>query len=248
VKNEELWVPTKFESTKKGWRGSRNAANLAVSSRITADSAVRYYEAYLRRHCKGHILDLGCGTAPLYGIYRELASEVTCLDWDASYHGTVHADVHADLNEPMPLPDEAFDTILSTSVLEHVSRPDVAFDEIARILAPGGTAIIAVPFLYPIHEDPFDFYRYTKFALEEKCASRGLEIIEMDEFGGLAEVVCDLIAKVFRRRRVFGRILVACLQTFLRTTRIFRRKKRAIERFPLGYVLAARKQVEQGAD
>ncbi len=239
MRNEDSWVPTRFESTASGWRGSRDPAHLAVSSRITADSAVRYYEDYLRRHSKGRLLDLGCGNAPLYGIYRELVTEVTCLDWSASEHSSHHVDVTADLNGPLPLDDGAFDTILSTSVLEHLRRPEVALDEVFRVLAPGGTAIIAAPFLYPIHESPHDYYRYTKFCLVDMCAECGLDLVELQEFGGRAEVVCDLMSKMLGGTPWLCRPFVSTCQLGLRATRRWRGG--SAESFPLGYCLAARK-------
>lgn len=241
MKNEAAWVPTKFEPTPRGWRGSRDPKNLAVSSRITSDAAIRYYEAYLRKYAGGRLLDLGCGKAPLFGIYRELVTEVTGLDWGGSYHEALYADITADLNEPLPLPDEGFDTILSTSVLEHVRRPELAFDEITRVLAPGGTAIIAVPFLYPLHEVPYDYYRFTRYCLDEMCTERGLTVLELEPFGGLGEAVCDMLAKALRRRRILCRVAVACFQFTLRLARRFRRRKEGIETHPLGYILAARK-------
>jgi hypothetical protein len=55
------------------------------------------------------------------------------------------ADVAADLTD-LPFPDASFDWILSSHVLEHVPDDGAAIAELARVLRPGGRAILMVPF------------------------------------------------------------------------------------------------------
>src|SRR5690606_26018849 len=55
------------------------------------------------------------------------------------------ADVNADLTA-LPFPEGRFDLILSSHVLEHVPDDASAIAELARVLRPGGTAIVMVPF------------------------------------------------------------------------------------------------------
>ncbi len=57
--------------------------------------------------------------------------------------GVARADV-ADLLA-LPYPDDAFDTVLASEILEHVPRDDEAIAELARILRPGGTLAVTVP-------------------------------------------------------------------------------------------------------
>ena len=243
MKNEASWAATKFEPTKRRWRGSRDSRYLAVTSRITSDAAVRYYETYLKEYSSGHLLDLGCGTAPLYGIYRPLVRDITCVDWAGSPHDKSFADLEVDLNGPNSLPDASFDTILTTSVVEHIAAPEVFWDEIARVLRPGGVLILSTPFMYPLHEEPHDYHRYTEHQLRAQCESRCLTVLKLETFGGRAEVICDLLVKAFPRPRFLSRALVWVLQFFLVRTWKYRRNKPSTRRFPLGYVLAARKGV-----
>jgi len=73
---------------------------------------------------------------------------------------------------------DSFDTILAFEVLEHLYEPQVAVDEIYRILRPGGCFIGTTRFIYPYHGLPYDYYRFTEFALQrlfDKYAS--IEII-----------------------------------------------------------------------
>lgn len=58
-----------------------------------------------------------------------------------------------------------FDVILCTSVLEHVYDFESAIANIYEALKPGGTAIILVPGMYPLHDEPHDYWRFTEHAL-----------------------------------------------------------------------------------
>lgn len=154
MKNAEKWNPTKFAWTAKGWRGSKNPRHLAVSSRLSADLAVRAVEMCITKYARGRLLDLGCGAAPLYGLYRERVEEVVCVDWPSSQHDTQYVDLFADLGDTIPYPSNSFDTILSTSVLEHIARPDKIWAEIARCWRRAGGlspwCLSSIPFMKPL--------------------------------------------------------------------------------------------------
>jgi SAM-dependent methyltransferase len=60
---------------------------------------------------------------------------------------------------------EVFDVVLASSVLEHVYDFQAAIDGIWRALRPGGIARIRVPFLFPLHDEPLDFWRFTEHSL-----------------------------------------------------------------------------------
>ncbi|MFN8340521.1 MAG: methyltransferase domain-containing protein [Cyclobacteriaceae bacterium] len=67
------------------------------------------------------------------------------------------AKVKMDIHQ-MPFTDGQFDVVLCNHVLEHVTDDIQAMKEIARVLRPGGYAILQVPFFSPVpevtHEDP----------------------------------------------------------------------------------------------
>jgi len=62
--------------------------------------------------------------------------------------------------------DEKFDVVVIAEVLEHLHSPHLAIDNIYKILHNGGRLILTVPFIFPIHERPYDYYRYTRYGLE----------------------------------------------------------------------------------
>lgn len=65
----------------------------------------------------------------------------------------------------LPFESESFDVVLCLSVLEHLETPQKAIEEMKRVLKPGGRIIVSVPFLFPIHDAPGDYWRFTKFGL-----------------------------------------------------------------------------------
>ena len=72
--------------------------------------------------------------------------------------------------------DEAFDFILVSEVLEHVTRPHDAAKEIHRLLKPGGTLILTVPFIFPIYDRPHDYFRYTEYGLRYLFSGLSIQI------------------------------------------------------------------------
>ena len=102
MNNADCWEPTKYVVRKGRLRGSRDPRHLAVSSRLAADLYAERYQKYLPLHARGRLLDLGCGTVPLFASYRDFATQVTTLDWAGSRHPSPHVDVLHDLRRPLP--------------------------------------------------------------------------------------------------------------------------------------------------
>lgn len=243
MQNTSKWTPSKYEYHAGHLRGSRDPKMVNVGSRLMADSIATQYDGALREHCRGDLLDLGCGRAPLYILYRDLASTNTCVDWAGSPHDVCHADLLCDLNEPIPLPDASFDTIIFSDVLEHLYRPHQALLEIRRLLRPGGKLLMNVPFLYWLHEEPHDYYRYTRFALERMVHDAGLQVIELQTLGGAPEVLADITGKLMMHVRIFGPTASKVIQWccgWATDSRLGRRISRSTaKKFPLGYFLIA---------
>lgn len=239
MQNADAWQPTKFESTNAGWRGSRNKSELAVSSRIIGDRLADCYERVLREHARGHLIDLGCGKAPLYGIYRDLVTQVTCVDWAAGLHGTTFLDYEADLNSALPIPSESADTIVSTDVLEHIRDPDLFWSELGRLLRPGGKLILGTPFYYWLHEAPHDYQRFTEFKLRDFCEREGFELVSMERVGGAPEVLADICGKLLRNRDLACRAFVGAAGAMLKLGPVRSFSKRTEQLFPLAYCLVA---------
>ena len=241
MKNQERWKATKFELRGGRLRGSRDPRELGIGSRLMTDLVAAQYQTHLGNHAKGRLLDLGCGKAPLYAAYASFVSDVTCVDWAEGEY----IDRHCDLSEPLPFADACFDTIILSDVLEHVPEPALLWREMARVLAPGGEIVMNVPFYYSVHAHPHDFYRYTNFALERYARLNALELVHLEAFGGIVEILADLIGKALSKLRVIGPPLSMLTQAAARgfgRTRLGGRVARVSSRhFPIGYFMIARR-------
>lgn len=133
----------------------------------------------LRDACKGLtglVLDIGCADAkprqhlPDAAQYLGLDHYSTATRWYKT-----RPDVYADA-ESLPFQDASVDHSLLLDVLEHVSRPERCLAEIGRVLKPGGSLTIQVPFLYPVHDAPLDFHRWTRHGLLQAAEQHGFRV------------------------------------------------------------------------
>lgn len=83
--------------------------------------------------------------------------------------------IYADATR-LPFADETIDAVACYEVLEHVRDPDQVIIEIARVLVREGVVEFTMPFLYPIHDAPYDFQRWTRHGWERSLRRGGLEI------------------------------------------------------------------------
>ncbi len=235
------WQPSKFEKVGGQWRTSRK--NVSIFSRMIGDLQVAQYQAAIEAHAFGALADLGCGAAPLTGVYKDIVDSYVWADWPNSLHQHVALDFEVDLNDPLPFDDQSFDTILLSDVLEHIVYPENLVAEIHRVLRPNGVAIIGVPFLYWLHETPHDHHRYTKYRLARFAEDNNMEVVSISETGGGFLVVSDMLIKLTWRRMLrWIAYLTHWFTTFIRKTSAFKRLNAApTERMPLGYVAVFRK-------
>lgn len=245
MRNRDRWVPSKYVYRKGKLIASRDPKEVSISSRLVVDLVASFYDAYIKEHAKGKLLDLGCGKVPLFEAYRDYVTDNVCVDWENTLHKNEYLDFEYDLTKKLPFKDEEFDTIILSDVLEHVAEPDILWREISRILANKGKLLMNVPFFYWLHEQPYDYYRYTEFALRRFVESVGLKMILLKPVGGAPEILADIVAKNLLRLPKVGKILAAFVQRlalFFVKTRFGKIVSEVTsQEFPLGYFLIAQK-------
>jgi SAM-dependent methyltransferase len=131
----------------------------------------------------GQVLDLGCGTRPFEADILRHAREYIGVDWSNTLHGN-HADIVADLNQPLPIATGSVDHIISLEVLEHLAEPRVMLSEAFRILRSRGQLTLSVPFQWWIHEEPWDYFRYTRHGLRYLLEKAGFADIRVSATTG----------------------------------------------------------------
>jgi hypothetical protein len=95
-----------------------------------------------------------------------------------------NADYIADLckTNTSLIPDEYFDVIVCTEVLEHTLNPFLAVDEIYRILKSGGKCFVSTPFNFRIHGPLPDCFRFTEHGLRSLFSKyTTIEIIPIED-------------------------------------------------------------------
>jgi len=132
----------------------------------------------------GLVIDLGCGTAPYKSFILDKADRYIGVDWGQSLHSDSEVDVVADLCETLPFEDDYADTVCSFQVVEHLREPDFFISECFRILKPGGSLFLTSPFMWQVHEAPFDFFRYTRFGLEHLLKKNGFTKLQVEATTG----------------------------------------------------------------
>jgi SAM-dependent methyltransferase len=229
------WQPSKFALRGGRWRSARTHVNIA--SRLSADHALANYVTAIRDHAHGRLADLGCGNAPLAGIYAPHVETMLWVDWPGSAHQRVALDICQDLTQPLQIETASLDTVLLTDVLEHIGQPDALIAEIRRVLRPGGRAIIGVPFLYWLHEEPHDHHRYTIHKLRDFAARHGFSMLSEAVNGGGLDVVRDMLTKIVYADRFPVPAWLAHHVTGVLFAPLAPLSRRAHEAMPMGYTV-----------
>ncbi|WP_169447770.1 methyltransferase domain-containing protein [Luteimonas mephitis] len=129
------------------------------------------------------MLDIGAGDRWLSHHLPD-GVDYIALDYPPTGRDLYHArpDVFADAAR-LPIADQTIDAVVCLEVLEHVRRPREVLGEIARVLRPGGRLYLSMPFLYPIHDAPFDFQRLTEHGLRRDIEQAGLQVTAIEKSG-----------------------------------------------------------------
>ena len=160
------------------WGHPNEGPHNRVLYRVMEDA----FEYAASRWARGRLVDVGCGSKPWQGLFAAHVDEHVGVDYVPEIRGTA-IDVVATAYD-VPLEDGYADTILLSAVLEHLEEPERALREALRLLRPGGHLIVTAPFIWPVHEAPRDFFRYSPYGLRHLLEAAGFEVLEVTPLAG----------------------------------------------------------------
>ncbi len=182
-------------------------------------------------HFSGEFLDVGCGKQP----YRELilsqpgVKRYIGLDLEQAVD-PAYSRILPDITwngTRIPLEDASIDCAMATEVLEHCPDPAMVLKEIWRVLRPGGVLFLTVPFLWPLHDVPYDEYRYTPFAMDRLLKDAGFTQVRSEPMGGwdasLAQMIGLYVMRApmsARRRHLLSTITLPIVRRLIKRDRI----------------------------
>jgi SAM-dependent methyltransferase len=255
-----MTATTRTNGATSGWRArvteNRHAIDVALAH--DAEGRKRLSPALLgltdavvpalRSRATGQFLDAGCGTQPFRAVVEGQVEHYLTLDVEAR---TEQVDYIADLEDMGVVRDASIDTVLCSEVLEHVPHPERAVGEIARVLRPGGSLVITVPFMARLHEEPHDYFRYPRQGLRGRLPDAGSELDDVVETGSLFsflghQVSVVVLGLTWHRPALRRLALLLNEVVVVRPAAALDRLTRMAKLLPLGYVAVATRQAPDG--
>jgi ubiquinone/menaquinone biosynthesis C-methylase UbiE len=141
----------------------------------------------------GKLLDVGCGSKPYKAIFD--VDEYIGIDIEVSGHNHNSSDIDKYYDgKVIPYDNNSFDHVFSSEVFEHVFNIDELLNEIHRVLKVGGKFCFTCPFVWDEHEQPYDYARYTSFAIHHLLSKHGFELIKLDKSTSYVETVFQMLS------------------------------------------------------
>lgn len=141
----------------------------------------------------GKTIDLGCGQKP----YRYALDSSSYIGLDSEIKVTPDIVSKAD---KLPFKDERFDSAVCFEVLEHLMEPELCITEASRVLKKDGKLLLTVPFMWALHYEPHDYWRFTPYSLKILLNNNGFKIISIERIGGLFSATISRYIDVFSRK------------------------------------------------
>ena len=132
-------------------------------------------------HARGMLLDLGCGNKPFEKMFNgRIDGYVGC---DVVQSSESRVDVICQATQ-LSFNNESCGTVLITQVIEHVADHQAMLHEAFRVLQGNGVLLLSGPMCWPLHEEPYDFFRFTEHGFRFLLERTGFVDIELVNNGG----------------------------------------------------------------
>lgn len=166
---------------------------------------------------KGSVIDIGCGEKPYKQYFRE-TENYTGIDYSDYSKNPEFSSEKPDYffkrsyskDYLLPFKDHSFNHAVAFQVLEHHPSPETMIKEMVRITANEGFILLSFPFIWPLHEEPNDYYRFTEYLIADLLKKDNCEIVTTKRQGSLLSVISLLVNEgliSFSQHNLFTRLL-----------------------------------------
>jgi SAM-dependent methyltransferase len=139
----------------------------------------REHELLRRVELDGSILDVGGGA---HAQYHELIKGEHIFH-TMNINPKCRPDTLADIEQEFPFAGETFDHAICLNVLEHIYEFEHVVSETVRCIKPGGSFVIATPFMHHIHGSPDDYLRYTESVYRRLAGKFDCHVSMLEKLG-----------------------------------------------------------------
>jgi SAM-dependent methyltransferase len=166
----------------------------------------RWMERVALAAATGTLFDFGAGGQPYRALFESKVLRYIAADVNPT--PGLPLDIKLIPGQAVPLETGSVDTVLSSQTLEHVPDPALYLRECRRLLRLGGVLILTAPMQWRHHEQPYDYYRFTRYGLEHLVTQAGFVIENIEGTGGVWALIGQilnsaLVERGVRRPRVF---------------------------------------------
>ncbi len=170
----------------------------------------------------GKVLDVGCGEQPLRQDLEACGYTYLSLDIQQNNQGTV--DIIGSIDQPLNselIEKGPFDLVICTEVMEHVANWQTAFDNFTFLMEKGNKLLITCPHFFPLHEEPYDYWRPTPYALKHFASRNGFEVLYQASLGNAWDLIGTIIARshpVPKNNKLLNKLVSRLLRLFFSIT------------------------------
>lgn len=160
------------------------------------------------------VLDVGCGLKPYQRFFS--VKRYIGIDIEGGGHDDNAKIVDAFFDgKNIPYSSSHFDAVICTQVLEHAEDPVALLEECFRVLRKDGVILISMPFMYPEHEIPYDYQRYTQFQHTKLLTRIGFSHISVRKTTGFFGTFAQLFSIFIFESITFRASLVKTLLSII---------------------------------
>lgn len=152
---------------------------------------------------KGTVLDVGCGSKPYQSLFAR-NSHISHY-YGIDFHSfSINKDFPLrkpdyyfqkkyNLSHELPFKNSQFNNTVSFQVLEHHQNPSKLISEMVRVTKKGGYIMMSFPFIWTLHEEPNDYFRFTHYAISNWLRQNNCQVVEIKKEGSVFSTISMLL-------------------------------------------------------